>query len=95
VLDVLFGRLETSPATWKYECTIVICCAASKLPNCPCILKSGVLSLLEDFDLRVELVEGGLIPTVPSRLNYLLWIRDIVQVSTYGFSLSAFYLPGY
>lgn len=33
--------------------------------------------LREYFQLEVEFAPGSLIPTIPSRLNYLLWIEDM------------------
>eukprot|EP00088_Acartia_fossae_P049221 TRINITY_DN5410_c0_g1_i17.p1 TRINITY_DN5410_c0_g1~~TRINITY_DN5410_c0_g1_i17.p1 ORF type:complete len:526 (-),score=101.23 TRINITY_DN5410_c0_g1_i17:137-1714(-) len=35
--------------------------------------------LLDEFDLRVEIPVTCLIPTIPSRLNYLLWLKDLIQ----------------
>ena len=32
----------------------------------------------KDFDLAVEVPTSGLIPTLPSRLNYLLWVEDLL-----------------
>lgn len=37
--------------------------------------------LKKDFNLEVELLPDRLIPTLPLRLNYLLWIEDLINVS--------------
>ncbi|KAL3268747.1 hypothetical protein HHI36_007849 [Cryptolaemus montrouzieri] len=36
--------------------------------------------LLKDFDLNVEIPPNKLIPTIPLRLNYLLWIEDLLNI---------------
>ncbi|GMT21018.1 hypothetical protein PFISCL1PPCAC_29004, partial [Pristionchus fissidentatus] len=38
--------------------------------------------LKHDFGLDVELPQGSLCPRVPQRLNYLLWIEDILNASS-------------
>ncbi|KAM7342868.1 U6 small nuclear RNA (adenine-(43)-N(6))-methyltransferase [Cochliomyia hominivorax] len=35
--------------------------------------------LLEYFSLKVEFAPGSLIPTLPLRLNYILWLEDILS----------------
>lgn len=35
--------------------------------------------LLEFFDLDVEFAPGSLIPTLPLRLNYILWLEDLIS----------------
>ena len=34
--------------------------------------------LQRDFKLNVEIIPGHLVPTLPLRLNYLLWIEDLL-----------------
>lgn len=36
--------------------------------------------LQRDFELNVEIVPGHLVPTLPLRLNYLLWIEDLLEL---------------
>lgn len=37
-------------------------------------------ALLEkDFDLRVEIPVGSLVPTVPQKLNYIHWVEDLLS----------------
>uniref|UniRef100_A0A1A9W7T3 U6 snRNA m(6)A methyltransferase n=1 Tax=Glossina brevipalpis TaxID=37001 RepID=A0A1A9W7T3_9MUSC len=35
--------------------------------------------LLEYFQLKIEFAPGSLVPTLPLRLNYILWIEDLLQ----------------
>ncbi|GMS90843.1 hypothetical protein PENTCL1PPCAC_13018, partial [Pristionchus entomophagus] len=37
--------------------------------------------LREDFGLDVDLPAGSLCPRIPQRLNYLLWIEDVIVAS--------------
>lgn len=37
--------------------------------------------LKKDFNLDVNLPVGKLIPTIPLRLNYLLWIEDLFNLN--------------
>ncbi|XP_048767709.2 RNA N6-adenosine-methyltransferase mettl16-like isoform X2 [Ostrea edulis] len=46
----------------------------------PTSLRQLAIALLkEDFDLDVEMPLNRLIPTIPLRLNYILWIEDILK----------------
>ena len=38
------------------------------------------LLFLKDFGLSVEIPEGSLVPTLPSRMNYLLWVEDLLSL---------------
>jgi methyltransferase len=42
----------------------------------------AIALLKEDFDLDVEMPLNRLIPTIPLRLNYILWIEDILKESS-------------
>lgn len=35
--------------------------------------------LKDDFDLDVKFIPNRLVPTLPLRLNYVLWLEDIIQ----------------
>lgn len=35
--------------------------------------------LKHDFDIDVDIPPTNLVPAVPSRLNYVLWIEDLVK----------------
>lgn len=41
----------------------------------------STILLEKDFDLRVDLPVGKLVPTIPLRLNYLLWIEDLFNLN--------------
>lgn len=41
----------------------------------------STILLKKDFNLDVELPVGKLVPTVPLRLNYLLWIEDLFNLN--------------
>lgn len=36
--------------------------------------------LKEYFQLDVEFAPGSLVPTVPQRLNYILWLEDLLKL---------------
>ena len=38
--------------------------------------------LKKDFDLDLEIPPGNLVPTLPLRFNYLLWIEDLLNEVT-------------
>ena len=51
----------------------------------PKALRELTVSLLrEDFGLNVELPLNRLIPTVTLKLNYILWIEDLIQMLPKG-----------
>ncbi len=45
-------------------------------------VKAFNLSLLKrDFNISIDLASGRLVPSVPSRLNYIKWINDLLAIS--------------
>ena len=48
-----------------------------KKPECLRALSWALLK--DDFGLDVEIPVDRLIPTVPLRLNYLLWLKDLME----------------
>lgn len=47
--------------------------------KCPEAIRSLTATLLkEDFNLSVDLPTDSLVPRVPLRLNYILWLEDIL-----------------
>lgn len=38
----------------------------------------------KDFDLDVKIPSDKLIPTIPLRFNYILWIEDLLSISDCG-----------
>lgn len=51
--------------------------------NDPIALRTLTTTLfLKDFQLKVSIPETSLIPTLPSRLNYLLWVEDLTSALT-------------
>ncbi|XP_044754875.1 U6 small nuclear RNA (adenine-(43)-N(6))-methyltransferase [Coccinella septempunctata] len=40
--------------------------------------------LKKDFDLEVDIPVNKLIPTIPLRLNYLLWLEDLLNIQQQG-----------
>jgi methyltransferase len=45
----------------------------------PKALRALTYALLEnDFDIKIEIPLDRLIPTLPLRLNYILWVEDLV-----------------
>lgn len=60
-------------------------------------LRTLTLCLLKrDFNLTVELPPEQLVPTLPLRLNYILWIEDILNTfelsDVIGLDIGEFYL---
>lgn len=56
--------------------------------------------LKDDFDLDIELPSDRLIPTVPQRLNYILWMEDIMsainrQDNIYGIDIGMILIMKY
>ena len=37
---------------------------------------------LKDFDLTISIPPKCLVPTLPSRMNYLLWVEDLLSILT-------------
>ena len=48
-----------------------------KKPECLRALSWALLK--DDFDLDVEMPLDRLIPTIPLRLNYILWLEDLLS----------------
>ncbi|KAL2788376.1 hypothetical protein BJX66DRAFT_340301 [Aspergillus keveii] len=48
----------------------------------PNAVRQLTVSLLQrDFDLKVDIPEARLCPPVPNRLNYILWLQDLIDVT--------------
>ncbi|KAI8974587.1 S-adenosyl-L-methionine dependent methyltransferase [Trametes punicea] len=45
--------------------------------------------LLRDFALKVELPAGRLCPPVPNRLNYILWLEDVLDTTSLALALDS------
>ncbi len=46
----------------------------------PLVVRELTCAVLErDFDLRVSIPSGFLVPVVPQKLNYILWIEDLIS----------------
>lgn len=39
--------------------------------------------LKHDFDLTVNIPQNKLVPTLPLRLNYVLWIEDLMKYASF------------
>ncbi|CEN61177.1 Putative DUF890 domain protein [Aspergillus calidoustus] len=48
----------------------------------PNAVRQLTVSLLQrDFDLKVDIPEARLCPPVPNRLNYILWLQDLIDTT--------------
>lgn len=47
--------------------------------DCNALRQLTITLLKKDFDLEVDIPDNRLIPTVPQRLNYVLWVEDLVS----------------
>ncbi|XP_042892976.1 RNA N6-adenosine-methyltransferase mettl16-like isoform X2 [Penaeus japonicus] len=77
-----FKKLATQYPEFRTHCTYDLSGKVRlDFKNCDALRALTTCLLDQDFGLKVDIPDGRLVPTLPLRLNYLLWIEDLMALT--------------